>query len=76
MATYNVLFLLHAPDATELVDRLHEWDLEESEHVLSITAVPEPIAIPPGLGAPAGAVDPPPAAGLPSGPPPVRAPDG
>jgi hypothetical protein len=73
MATFNVLFLLHAPDPTQLVDRLHDWDLADNEHVLSITAVPEPIEIPPGLGAPTGAIDPPPSAGLP-GPPPVRAP--
>lgn len=75
MSTYNVLLLLYAPDPSELVERLHGWDLADNEHVLSITAVPEPIEIPPELAAPGGGADPPPAAGLP-GPPPVRAPDG
>jgi hypothetical protein len=76
MSTYNVLFLLHAEDPPALIDRLHDWDLTDDEHVLSIAAVPEPIQIPPGLSAPAGGTDPPPTAGLPDNPqPPVRAPN-
>jgi hypothetical protein len=76
MATYNVLFLLHAPDAGELVDRLHEWDLVGDEKVLSITAVPDPIEIPPGLSG-ASKPDTSPPTPLPSRaplPPPVRGP--
>ncbi|MCI4360260.1 MAG: hypothetical protein L3J91_01000 [Thermoplasmata archaeon] len=74
MSTYNVLLLLHAPNPSELLDRLHEWDLVDDEHVLSITAVPDPIVIPPALGAKPIEIDPP-TNPLPM-PPPVRAPDG
>jgi hypothetical protein len=77
MATYNVLLLLHAPGSDDLLERLHEWDLVGDERVLSITAVPDPIEVPPGLSG-VSKPDTSPPTPLPSdsrtSPPPVRAP--